>query len=288
MRFSVPQTVVKNSCRPPTPAVSSRLQVGEVARAASSSVTVMGRSASGTCSRSFIATPASAASSRATGIRTTNLASLRCFSGASAAASSSFDIFAKLKDGTSSDETKGNKLKRKPSDRVLNLADQIMSLTLIEAADLCDICQERLTPGDGSPIPGRMPFPHPMAMFGSGMMMPQQGGMIPQPQQPAQQQPQIQPAGGASESGGAEAAAEPEKEEPKKKAGPVTLKLISFDQPKKISVIKEVRALTALGLAQSKELVEGCPKVLKKGVPPEDADALIEKFKAVGGVVEIA
>lgn len=46
-----------------------------------------------------------------------------------------------------------------------------MSLSLIEAADLCDLCQDRLTPGDGSPIPGRMPFPHPGAMFSSGMPM---------------------------------------------------------------------------------------------------------------------
>ena len=55
-----------------------------------------------------------------------------------------------------------------------------------------------------------------------------------------------------------EAAPEPKKE---KKAGPVTLKLVSFDAPKKISVVKEVRALTALGVKESKDLVEGAPKV---------------------------
>ena len=55
-------------------------------------------------------------------------------------------VFAKLKDPQ---EEGSSSLKRKPSDRVLKLADDIMSLTLVEAADLCDLCQERLTPGDG-------------------------------------------------------------------------------------------------------------------------------------------
>merc|ERR1719158_2556809 len=91
---------------------------------------------------------------------------------------SSFDIFAKLKDGDGA-EGAGDK-KRKPSDKVIKLVDEIMSLTLIEAADLCDLCQEKLAPGDGAPIPGRMPFPHPMAMFAGGGvpgMMP--GGPMP-------------------------------------------------------------------------------------------------------------
>ena len=51
--------------------------------------------------------------------------------------------------------------------------------------------------------------------------------------------------------------------------------------------MKEVRALTALGLKESKDLVESAPKLLKKGVPREEAAALIEKFKAVQAVVEI-
>merc|ERR1712060_1008358 len=65
---------------------------------------------------------------------------------------------------------------KKSSDHVKRLADEIMSLSLLEAAELCDLCQDKLAPGDDTPIPGRMPFPHPMAMF-PGPPMPMQPGM---------------------------------------------------------------------------------------------------------------
>jgi large subunit ribosomal protein L7/L12 len=56
---------------------------------------------------------------------------------------------------------------------------------------------------------------------------------------------------------------------------------------KKINVIKEVRAITGLGLKEAKDLVEGAPKVLKEGVAKADADEMKKKLEAEGAKVEI-
>jgi len=56
---------------------------------------------------------------------------------------------------------------------------------------------------------------------------------------------------------------------------------------KKIGVIKEVRAMTGLGLKEAKEMVEGAPKAVKEGVSKEDAAAVKEKLEAAGGTVEV-
>ena len=56
---------------------------------------------------------------------------------------------------------------------------------------------------------------------------------------------------------------------------------------KKINVIKEVRALTSLGLKEAKDLVEGAPKVLKEGVTKDEAATIKKKFEEVGATVEI-
>ncbi len=56
---------------------------------------------------------------------------------------------------------------------------------------------------------------------------------------------------------------------------------------KKIQVIKEVRALTGLGLKDAKDLVEAAPKPIKEGVSKEEADEIKQKIEAVGGTVEI-
>jgi len=56
---------------------------------------------------------------------------------------------------------------------------------------------------------------------------------------------------------------------------------------KKIQVIKEVRALTALGLKEAKDLVDGVPKPVKEGVSKEEAEAAQQKLEAVGAVVEL-
>ena len=56
---------------------------------------------------------------------------------------------------------------------------------------------------------------------------------------------------------------------------------------KKIEVIKEVRAITGLGLKEAKDLVEGAPKTIKEGVNKADADAMKKKLEAVGAKVEL-
>ena len=56
---------------------------------------------------------------------------------------------------------------------------------------------------------------------------------------------------------------------------------------KKIQVIKEVRAITSLGLKEAKELVEGAPKLLKEGVSKEEAAKLKEQIEAAGGQVDV-
>jgi large subunit ribosomal protein L7/L12 len=56
---------------------------------------------------------------------------------------------------------------------------------------------------------------------------------------------------------------------------------------KKIQVIKEVRAITSLGLKEAKELVEGAPKPIKEGVSKEEAAKIKEQIEAAGGQVDI-
>ena len=56
---------------------------------------------------------------------------------------------------------------------------------------------------------------------------------------------------------------------------------------KKIEVIKEVRAITGLGLKEAKDLVEGAPKAVKEGVSKADADEMKKKLEAVGAKVEL-
>jgi large subunit ribosomal protein L7/L12 len=56
---------------------------------------------------------------------------------------------------------------------------------------------------------------------------------------------------------------------------------------KKIEVIKEVRAMTGLGLKEAKDLVEGAPKNVKEGVSKKDAEEMKKKLEAVGATVEL-
>ncbi|MBQ9270908.1 MAG: 50S ribosomal protein L7/L12 [Alphaproteobacteria bacterium] len=55
----------------------------------------------------------------------------------------------------------------------------------------------------------------------------------------------------------------------------------------KINVIKEVRAITGLGLKEAKDLVEGAPKTVKEGAPKEEAEAIKAKLEAAGAKVEL-
>jgi len=65
------------------------------------------------------------------------------------------------------------------------------------------------------------------------------------------------------------------------------LKLMAFEKKSKIKVIKEVRAVTSLGLKEAKELVEGAPTVVKKDMKMEEAEELKAKLEALGATIEI-
>ncbi len=80
--------------------------------------------------------------------------------------------------------------------------------------------------------------------------------------------------------GGAAAAAEEEKD-----AFDVILK--GVDASKKIAIIKEVRAITGLGLAEAKALVEGAPKAVKEGATKDEAAEISKKLKDAGAEVEV-
>jgi large subunit ribosomal protein L7/L12 len=56
---------------------------------------------------------------------------------------------------------------------------------------------------------------------------------------------------------------------------------------KKIQVIKEVRAITSLGLKEAKELVESAPKAIKEAIPKDEAEKIKEKIEAAGGQVDV-
>ena len=55
----------------------------------------------------------------------------------------------------------------------------------------------------------------------------------------------------------------------------------------KIAVLKEVRAITGLGLKEAKDLVDGAPKAVKEGVKKEEAEAIKKQLEAAGATVEI-
>jgi len=63
--------------------------------------------------------------------------------------------------------------------------------------------------------------------------------------------------------------------------------VLSAAGEKKINVIKEVRAITGLGLKEAKDLVEGAPKTLKEGINKQEADEIKKKLEAEGAKVEI-
>ena len=81
--------------------------------------------------------------------------------------------------------------------------------------------------------------------------------------------------------GGGAAAAKPAEEKTE-----FTLVLTAAGE-KKINVIKEVRAITGLGLKEAKDLVEGAPKTVKEGLSKEDANKFVEQLKAAGATVEL-
>ncbi len=83
----------------------------------------------------------------------------------------------------------------------------------------------------------------------------------------------------AAGGGGAAAPAEEEKTE-------FDVILVN-DGGKKINVIKEVRAITQLGLGEAKALVEGAPKPIKEGIPKAEAEELRKRLEEAGATVEV-
>ena len=77
----------------------------------------------------------------------------------------------------------------------------------------------------------------------------------------------------------AEAAAE--------EASEVNVILASVPADKKIAVLKEVRAITGLGLKEAKDLVDGAPKSIKEGVKKEEAEAIKKQLEEAGATIEI-
>jgi large subunit ribosomal protein L7/L12 len=63
--------------------------------------------------------------------------------------------------------------------------------------------------------------------------------------------------------------------------------ILTGDGGKKINVIKEVRAITGLGLGEAKALVEGAPKAVKEGVSKAEAEELRKRIEEAGGTVEL-
>ncbi len=93
----------------------------------------------------------------------------------------------------------------------------------------------------------------------------------------------IEPAGGAVMVAGP-AAQGPAEQKEEKTSFDVILKQFG---DKKIQVIKEVRALTGLGLKEAKDLVDGVPKPVKQGLSKADAEAVAKQLEAAGAVVEL-
>jgi ribosomal protein L7/L12 len=68
----------------------------------------------------------------------------------------------------------------------------------------------------------------------------------------------------------------------------VSVKLVSYAAEKRVGVIKESRGILGLCLQESNELVDSVQKVIKRGLPREEADQIRAKLEAAGGVVELS
>ncbi|KAK4503096.1 hypothetical protein PRZ48_006523 [Zasmidium cellare] len=134
--------------------------------------------------------------------------------------------------------------------KISGIVDQISQLTLLETADLVSSLKSRLNIPD-------MPI----------------GGFA---------------AAGPAQAAAPAAAEEPEEAAPKQEEKTLfNLKLESFDAAAKPKVIKEVKSMLGLSLVDSKKFVEAAPKLMKEGVPKEEAEKIIETLKALGAVVKM-
>ena len=95
--------------------------------------------------------------------------------------------------------------------------------------------------------------------------------------------------GGSGQAAAVETKSEVKEEEVvvKKEKTVMDLYLNAFDAAKKISMIKEVRALTKLGLKESKDLVEGVPSLILKNLKKEESEEIVKKLESIGGKIEL-
>jgi large subunit ribosomal protein L7/L12 len=142
-----------------------------------------------------------------------------------------------------------------PPAKIQALCDELCALNVIEMNQLVTLFKDKV------------------GLAGVDVMPPMMGGMMPMA------------AGAAPPASSAPEAAAEEESAPAKEY--FDLKLLGFDAASKIKVIKEVRALSGLGLKEAKELVEGVPKVVKKEVSKADGEEMLEKLKAVGAEVAL-
>ncbi|KAL6318529.1 hypothetical protein AAG906_000607 [Vitis piasezkii] len=131
-----------------------------------------------------------------------------------------------------------------PSEKVVELAERIAALAPEERLQIGPMLKDRLS------------LPKTQVISTEGMELGSQGG----------------------------AAAGAGKVEEKVEKTAFDVKLEKFEAAAKIKVIKEVRAFTSLGLKEAKDLVEKVPVVIKQGITKEEANDIIEKIKAAGGV----
>ena len=148
------------------------------------------------------------------------------------------------------------------------IVDDLSSLTVLEAAELSKLLEEKWGVSAAAPVA--------VAAAGGGA-----GAAAAAPVEEKWGVSAAAPVAVAAAGGGAAAAAAPVEEK-------TEFDVILADAgAQKINVIKEVRAITGLGLKEAKDLVEGAPKPVKEGVSKADADKFKAQLEAAGAKVEL-
>jgi large subunit ribosomal protein L7/L12 len=146
--------------------------------------------------------------------------------------------------------TLDNEPKNYPT-KILDIVNQISALNLIEVADLNQCLRQKLNIKD---VPMN---------FGA------MGGMPTAAQQPKEE-------------------VEEEPELPKAVKTSFKLKIVKYDETKKISLIKEMKVIdSSMNLVQAKKFIESVPQVFRENIPKDEAEKLKEQIEKAGGVCEI-
>lgn len=166
------------------------------------------------------------------------------------------------------------------------LADKMLDLNIFEMRYLAVSMKERIQKTSGiNPLKLNMDWPS-VKQDAAGTWPPLNPNWFKQQDLMSQLGPFMGSMGGGGQAGGAPAEAEPAKAdappEAKVEKTHFDVELSKFDAASKIKVIKEIRAMMNLGLKEAKELVEASPQWIAKEMKKEDAEAMMEKLKAVG------